>query len=406
MASKGLSTGTLKANKALRYKAEVIYLGAKNTEIDEKSIKSIVIDHNIDVNHMPIIYITMHLDKKLVDKIVLNANKHLFSFSLYKYNDLKKSSSKKKCISGKFTYIIPDDINKNNDIDYNDNSSKTAYGNTFRDISIGLIRIDHVDANKLYTELNLSDSSAAAIARSITAKCSNLVIEPFNNNKKFKAINIPAVDSTSKSLNYLNDQSTFYSTPYRFYMDFNKSYLISSSGNAIKSTNDLCSSICIKVKNIIADEANDEGYVLDNDNASIYVSQASTQVYDNTISNKSVSKIRSISSTSVSTKSLKNKASYTKDKIANVRLNNDNTKMESNLIADVNNNGFYFFFYKFGLDLDLFTINKKITVEHVDNYKKFNGKYLVYRIREMLVREDESFALLTAVNLRKIGYTE
>jgi hypothetical protein len=399
--------GVLRANKAYRYKIELIFMHESgNISIDCRSIKSLVIDNNIDTNNMPIIYVTMHVDKKVIDKVVLNANSALFNLKVYKYNELSSSSVQRKCIDGKFTYIIPDDINKNNDIDYNDRTDDGAFGHTFKDISIGLLRLDHVDANKRFAELNLKDVKVGSIARSITGGCDNIVIEPFNTNKHFNQINIPAVDSTSKALSYLNDQSTFYSTPYRFYMGFDKSYLVSSSGNTVASNDDLCSSIIIKVKNIIADEANDEGYVLDGDNASIYVSQVNTQVYDNTISNKSVSSIRSISTSGANSETLKNKSDYAKKKTNNVRLNNDNSNMQKNLVADANNNGFYFYFYKAGLDIQLFSINKKITVEHVDNYRRFNGKYLVYRVRDTLIREDDTFAILTAVNLRKIGYAE
>lgn len=399
--------GVLKANKAFRYTVDLIFMnGSDNTSIDCRSIKSLVIDNNIDTNNMPIVYVTMHVDKKVVDKIVLNSNTALFNLTVYKYNELSSSSVKKKCIEGKFTYVIPDDVNKNNDIDYNDKTDDGAFGHTFKDISVGLLRLDHVDANKRFAELNLKDAKTGTIARSITGGCNNIVIEPFDTNKQFKQINIPAVDSTSKALSYLNDQSTFYSTPYRFYMGFDKTYLVSSSGNSISGNGDLCSSIIVKVKNIIADEANDEGYVLDDNNASIYVSQVNTQVYDNTISNKSVSSIRSISTSGASSETLKNKSDYAKKKTNNVRINNDNTNMQKNLVADANNNGFYFYFYKAGLDLGLFTINKKITVEHVDNYRRFNGKYLVYRVRDTLIREDETFSILTAVNLRKIGYAE
>jgi hypothetical protein len=360
----------------------------------------------MDKNSYPIIYINMQIDKKIADSIILNANKCLFSFNLYKYNDLKESSSAKKCVEGKFTYIIPDDANKNKDIDYNEATEKTAYGSTFRAISIGLIRLDHVEANKRTTELNLMDTDAITCARKITENCSNLVLEPFNNNKRFDSLTIKAQDSAKMALNYLNNQSVFYETPFRFYMDYKRSYLISSKGNSVKSSNDLCSSVSIRVRNIIADDANDEGYTMKNDNATINVSYASTQVYDNTISNKSHTEIRGITSSGVSSQRLQNRAEYEKKKVVNIRLNNDNDTMAKNIKADIDNSGFFFYFMKAGLDLDLITMNKKITVEHVNEYKKFNGKYLVYRLREIFIREDDSFALLTAVNLKCIGYDE
>lgn len=52
--------------------------------------------------------------------------------------------------------------------------------------------------------------------------------------------------------------------------------------------------------------------------------------------------------------------------------------------------------------MDLFTINKKISIHHIDRYQDCNGDYLLYRKRECLIREDESFVLETIINMRKI----
>ena len=126
------------------------------------------------------------------------------------------------------------------------------------------------------------------------------------------------------------------------------------------------------------------------------------KLYDNTIANKSYNKLKEISSTGITEKTLSNSASYSTDKVHRVRLNNDNENMIYNIEADRNNKNILVYFSKTDLDMDLFTINKKISIHHIDRYQDCNGDYLLYRKRECLIREDESFVLETIINMRKI----
>ena len=100
--------------------------------------------------------------------------------------------------------------------------------------------------------------------------------------------------------------------------------------------------------------------------------------------------------------SLKNKSSYTIDKNSTIRLNNDNEGMLDNIAADKNNNNFLVYIQKTDLDTDVLTINKRITIHHIDRYKEHNGDYLLYRKRECYLREDTSFILNTMINLKEI----
>jgi hypothetical protein len=77
--------------------------------------------------------------------------------------------------------------------------------------------------------------------------------------------------------------------------------------------------------------------------------------------------------------------------------------MIKNIEADSNNSNFFLYFSKNDLDTNIFTINKKISVNHIDAYKEFNGTYLLSRKREVYSREDESFIMTSMINLHMIG---
>ena len=60
------------------------------------------------------------------------------------------------------------------------------------------------------------------------------------------------------------------------------------------------------------------------------------------------------------------------------------------------------YFSKNDLDTDLFSINKRISIHNIDRYQEFNGNYLLYRKREVYIREDQNFKLNTMINMRRI----
>lgn len=390
-----------------RYKAEMTYLNLdKNvdTSLRVEFIKTIVIDHNYDKNSMPILFVTMKLDKSLVDDMILNINKNLILLAIYKYDNLSDTKEEVEIFRDKFTYFLPDGVNANDPIDYTEENEKEHRGNTFRDIVMGLISINHINRNKKYLELNTVNSTIYDCARYCTSHFDNLVIEPFIFNDTHKRIIMPGQESVRKALEFLNSYRVFYYTPFRFYQDFDYTYVISSSGLAIPKDNELYSSIVVNIRDILESDANDVGLV-ENKTSGTYevpVSYVNTSVYDNTIANKSRTKLKGVSSTGSIEKSLNNVADYSEDKISRVRLNNDNDNMIYNLQADTNNKNVLVYFSKADLDSMVFSINKKISVHHIDRYQQYNGNYLLYRKRECYIREDSTFVLNTMINLRKV----
>ena len=243
-----------------------------------------------------------------------------------------------------------------------------------------------------------------SIVKYITSHMKNLIIEPFSYNDKFDQFILRPQNSVSKALAYLNQQKVFYSTPYRYYEDFGCTYIISSSGRAISRKNELYSSIVLSIQDITSKYANNTGVITNRTSGTyeVYVNYANTQVYDNTIANKSKNKIRGITSSGSSDLTLSNSASYSKNKMNYIRLDNDNEHMIDNIEADNNTKNFLVYFSKNDLDTDLFSINKRISIHNIDRYQEFNGNYLLYRKREVYIREDQNFKLNTMINMRRI----
>ena len=236
-----------------RYMIEMIYLNNKKnktTNIKTECIKSIVIDHNYENNCMPIIYATMKLDKALVDDMIINVNTNLMIVALYKYNDLTDTKEPIEVFRDKFTYFIPDDVNKNLNLDYNEATEKEHLGNTYTEVIMGLMSINMINLNKRNIELNVSNNTIFDCVKYCTSNMKNLIIEPFVFDDTYDRIIMPAQNSINNALKFLNNYRVFYYTPYRYYQDFKYTYIISSSGKAIPKDNELYSSILVDFRDI------------------------------------------------------------------------------------------------------------------------------------------------------------
>ena len=390
-----------------RYTISMAYLDqkrGKSTDIKTECIKFMIIDHNYEINCMPILYASMKLDKKLVDDMILNCNDNLIMVALHKYDDLTEEKQEIECFRKKFTYFLSNDINKHDPIDYNEETESEYIGNNYRQVNLGLMCVDHINNNKRSFKILEKNTTIGNATKQVMDIFDNLIMEPIGDSTVIQQLMLPEINSVSKTLKALNNIRVLYDTPYRYYQDFNFTYLLSSSGRAIKKSGELFTSVIFKIEDIISDNANEVGVIIDR-TAQTYVvpvNHINTEVYDNTVINKSQTNLVGMTSSGALKTSLKNKASYITEKDTTIRLNNDNEGMLSNIAADKNNNNFLVYLQKTDIDTDVLSPNKRFTIHHVDKYKEHNGDYLIYRKRECYVREDTSFMLNTMINLKEI----
>ena len=389
-----------------KYKIELTYLDIKNnknTKIKNECLKSLIIDHNYEKNCMPVLYANLSLDRALIDNMITNINNNLFAIAVYRYDSLIDDPLDILCFRRKFTYYLTDDINKNNSIDYAEKNMQENLGNTYRNLTIGLMCIDHINNNRKSVEVNAKNTSMYDLVRCITSDFDNILIEPFNYNDTFDQFIIPAKDSINKALQFLNNKRVFYKTPYRYYQDFNCAYILSSSGKAVPRKDEKITSVIFDIKDIADAESNDDGVIIDTArlNFKIPVNAANTAVYYNSSSNKSKNIVRGITSTGKSTEDLSNNALYSDTKMHNIRLNNDNEHMMENIKAGYNSSNVFINISKNNLDTTAMTINKKYLIHNIDQYKDYNGVYLLCRRRELYMREDDIFTMDSVLKFRK-----
>lgn len=397
------------ANRVCQYKYTVsmVYLDQvrnKSKTIKTEAIKFIVIDHNYLKNSMPIVYVNLKLDKKLLDDMKLNCNKNLIVLAINKYDDLTNEKQEIECFRKKFIYFIPNDANTNDPIDYNDATTDEHLGNTYESVQIGLMCLDHINNNKKNFKFSMQNVTISEPVKQVMDHFPNTIIETIGDPTVLKQLTVPQKDSVRQMLDALNDVRVFYSTPYIYYQDFTNTYLISSSGKAIPKQGELYSSVIFEVEDVTSKRANEIG-IINNKSSQTYqipVSYVNTDIYDNTIANKSQTELIGMTSSGSSSAKLKNQASYSKNKTSTIRLNNDNEGMLDNIKAQKDMDSFMIAIQKTDLDTDVLSLNKRITIHHIDRYKEHNGDYLMFKKQEMYLREDSSFIMSTKVCLKEI----
>jgi hypothetical protein len=394
-----------------RYTIEMVYLdnaNGKNTAIKNECLKTLIIDHNYNLNCMPVLYADLKLDRALVDDMVNNVNKNLIMLAINKYDELADGRQENECLRKKFIYFLPNNMNVTDPIDYNSDTEDEMRGNTFTSVTLGLLCLDHVNNNKQSLEIAAQHNTTYDCVKYCTSHISNLIIEPLTYNDEFEQLIMPPQDSVNKALRFLNNNRVFYPTPYRYYQDFNYTYIISSSGKPITRPDELYSTIIIDIRDIDDANANKIGVVVNKTSQTyqVYVNYADTQSYDNSMINKSKTALKGISSEGGKDVDLANTSEYAKgNKTQSLRLNNDNKEMLSNMKSKDNNANFFVYFGKTGIDTTLFTINKRISIHNIERYQEFNGDYLLERKRELYTREDDTFTLLTMINLNRIEHS-
>ena len=233
--------------------------------IEPQSINQLTMFNDYENTNMPVIYATLSMDKKYFDKIIAGSKTaciYLNIFKLYTLEDTGIEIKQLTQYSGKMSYFINQDINYNKEIDYSGaNSTKKDVLQTF---SIGLMFANCIEANKQTNNTNFVGVPMQNQARYFLQQEIPLLIEPFDYNESLKQLVIPPMDSLSKTINYLNDTRVFYKTPYRFYIEPDCMYLMSTSGNGVRRKDEKYNTVLLHIRGLDEKEALNGGMDIDN----------------------------------------------------------------------------------------------------------------------------------------------
>lgn len=389
-------------SKRQAYKGKInLSFNYNNQSINIQSDKIIylMIENDYINNVLPIIYVSMSVNSDLYTKIAKYKESAKFYLNITKQNVFSSSSISKKVLSGAFSYIVS---NTNPNYMEELNKSDARLDNSYKKIMVGLISIELTNIlrksfNGVYN--NIDQNTLVGLALQGT----NTVLEPLAYNKMYKSIMIPPLSSRYQMLKYIFDDEAFYDTNFRYFIDFDRSYLLSKVGDYVDANDGQLDSIIFDIKSVTAEESYYEGIEIKNGSHYIYINPANSNVVLNLGSEKVANQIIAVDDDSdLQTLNLQiNNTIDSETKQLFIRADNAalyKNELETNTVAiDI---------LKQNIDGSVLTPNKCINIKNYGDYKKYDGKYLMTHKKEFYKCIAGEFIISTIVGLKKVGNIE
>lgn len=394
-----------------KYKLVMEYVsGNTSTRIDETQIINIVADYNYEELNMPLLYMTVTLDKKFLDNMIKNSKTDLINLTIYKYVDGSSNTAGTVYFRDQFVYFLKEQLNESDYLDYKGNNA--SRNDIFKTTVLGLMSLKNINDNNKVINTVINNTTMVNLVQLATSHIKNMLIEPLDYNQPIKTLLLPPKSTVSSTLKFLNNISVFYKTEYRFFMDFNGGYLLSKNGKQVQAKNENIISIIFDVGTIENDASHfGTGMVVDKQKKAYIIPLLHgiecTTDNDEYVTEKLYTNVKSVSTSGTNTeKALNiNNSGYNKDKNMFVRLGNDNTNKLSNITSTIESNRIVVNVNKAGLDASIFTPNKIYTINNYAPLKQAgaSGKFILVRKREQYNNEANTFTQNIYLTFKKVG---
>ena len=374
-----------------------------------------LIDKFFDKMNMPTIFIETNIDKNMLDKMIQGQDDDTIFLSLSKYDVDDPSGVAIECFKKRFIYMInTDDTNYTKNYDYDDEEDKERK-DIYIKTTLGLLDYELIRNNQI-VNYGVFDGSIVDGIRIETFKMIDVVhrytkhmktlIEPMDNTM-LDQVPISPVSTVSKVLEQLDTFRTFYNTPYRFFMDFDKSYILSSSGKPVPAIDDDIMTIICNI--IDAEVPEDQGIAIDTKNKCYVfnVNSKFTSYEANRTTNKVATNINTVTGVGELSNNniLKNAKENVNIGVKNsqlIRVRNFNENKTGTMLYDIDTEQFKFLIKKAHVDIDVFRINKEFYVNNHDSKSEFDGKFIISRLQEYYSFEENELVLMLSIYLKKI----
>lgn len=389
---------------AYNYNAELsLLLENEIINLDQTDINSIIIDSDYDKNTMPIIIVGVNIEPNIYNKFVLNSDKAFVSAKIYKSDVNAVSTSDSVYISDRFVYKMTDNPNYNESLINMSSSEEYINNATFRGY-IALINLESIDSNKrLFNTIIKKTDLLSTVVNFISHL--NLCIEPFDDNPLIDQFIIPPIASITNLLNYINQQFCFYKSGYRYFRDFDITYLLSCSGKAVPTIDDDYTTVIIDIVDPSSYSGYDDGIEIDDKSKAyiIHVPANATSIDKDKYIDNSFNSIIGVDSKGNTDKVIldipRNPESMEKvylERVDNIKyINNTKQALESkSLIVTVT---------KANVDSSVLTPNKEYIIKNYKDNSNYDGKFILSYKKEVMILASQGFQSNIVFGLRKIN---
>lgn len=397
-----------KKGEQYNYKIILKYINSSNieVEIDSTQIQNILIDKDFDNLNMPVITIFGSIEKNILDDMIRHSNDSLITLGIYKYDNTNQNDNiTEKYFNDKFIYILNEDLSRTDKID-NPNGIDSKTGNRqYKETTIFLIQQDAVNNNRQIINGVYHNASMNSLILQSSNYLGNTLLEPIKYDTKFDQVIIPPIDSISNYIKYLNDNlGVFYDSPYRFFIDFDTTYIVSSSGNAIRARNQYIYTIIIDIRPIDINVSEEPGAYVDlrSGKYTIGIDASKVEYVKNNVSNKMVNKVTVINSKGdVFEQDIdQNKAKITSTINQVMNVSNNDTNTINPISYSVESANVTITIVKNDLDASLFTINKEYIIND-PVHDSYSQRYILLSVKQLFVKQNENFIMSTVLKFKK-----
>jgi len=393
-----------------RYRIDIKYIDSKNVEveIDSLQLQYILIDRDFDGMNMPVITLFGSIEKNILDDMIRNIDNNIITLGIYKYDGMnQKDNITDKCFSDRFIYILNEDISKTDKLDNPGGIDSKTGNQNYKEVTIFLLQQDAVNNNRQTINGVYHNASMNSLILQSSNYLGKMLLEPIKYDTKYDQIIIPPIDSVSAYIKFLNDNiGVFYDTPYRFFIDFDCTYIVSSSGIPVRARNQYIYTIAIDIKEVDPLDTYEEPGAYVDIRAGKYtigVSAANTEYTKNQVINKMVNQITVINAKGdVFQQDIdENKAKVTKTINKIMSISNNDKNVINPICHNIGLSNVSISIVKNDLDAALFTINKEYIIKD-PMHNEYNGRYILVSSRQLFTKQNETFLMSTILTFRKV----
>lgn len=399
-----------KKGEQYNYRIVLTYIDSSNVEveIDSSQLQYILIDKDFDNCNMPVIAVFGSIEKNILDDMIKNSDNNIVTLGIYKYDSTNQSDNiTEKYFHDKFIYILNEDLSKTEKLD-NPNGIDSKTGNRqYKEVNLWLIQQDALNNNRQTINGVYHNASMNSLILQASNYLGKTLLEPIRYDTAFDQVIIPPLDSISDYIRYLNDNiGVFYDTPYRFFIDFDATYITSSSGNLIRARNQYVYTIVIDIKEIDNTVSEEQGAYVDikSGKYTISIDASKVEYNKNHVTNKLVNKVTVINAKGdVFEQKLEDnqaKITGTINQVMNVSNNDQN--VISPISHNIESSNITLSLVKNDLDASLFTINKEYIIKD-PLHEEYNGRYILTQSKQLFIKQNENFIMSTVLSFKKVA---
>ena len=397
-----------KQGEQYNYKIVLKYINSTNieVEIDSTQIQYILIDKDFENINMPVITIFGSIEKNILDDMIRHSNDNLVTLGIYKYDNTNQNDNiTEKYFNDKFIYMLNEDLSRTDKLDNPQGIDSKTGNRQYREVTIFLIQQNAINNNRQTINGVYHNASMNSLILQSTNYLGNMLLEPIKYDTRFDQVIIPPIDSISNYIRYLNDNlGVFYDSPYRFFIDFDTTYLVSSSGNAIRARNQYIYTIVIDIREIDSNISEEPGAYVDlkAGKYTIGIDASKVEYVKNNVTNKIVNKVTVINSKGdVFEQDIEdNKAKVTSTINQIMNISNNDQNVINNISYSVESANVTITIVKNDLDASLFTLNKEYIIND-SVHDSYAGHYILLQVKQLFIKQNENFIMSTVLKFKK-----